>query len=216
VWVVAELAQHPRAQHRTEPGLLRRIAASGWALNRAASCCSEAATCWLQQRSMLVAAAKHGHQGADHLAVGRLDWLKCRKLRCRQRVVDGHHLGLQVAPPASPEQRPPHRCAGEPPALLGGWRQLEHRQRLEFAQLGAHCDQRARENSRNALRNALTCRCRLQIRLWCARARTLTASASGLSPATGRWLWRSVRTSSASTLASPRSDLARELPCRPR
>jgi hypothetical protein len=89
-------------------------------------------TCWLQQRSM--APRRRPPRGRP------LDWLKCRKLRCRQRVVDGHHLGPQVAPPASPEQRPPHRCAGEPPALLGGWRQLEHRQRLEFAQLGTHCD----------------------------------------------------------------------------
>ena len=36
----------------------------------------------------------------------------------------------------------------------------------------------------------------------CARARTLMASARSLSPATRRWLWRSVRTSSASILAS--------------
>jgi hypothetical protein len=34
------------------------------------------------------------------------------------------------------------------------------------------------------------------------------ASASSLSPATGRWLCRSVRTMSATTLASPGSDLA--------
>ncbi len=48
-----------------------------------------------------------------------------------------------------------------------------------------------------------TCRCRDQIIDWCARARTLTASARSLSPATGRWLCRSVRTRSASTFASP-------------
>ena len=55
-----------------------------------------------------------------------------------------------------------------------------------------------------------------QIIDWCARARTLTASASSLSPAAGRWLCRSVRTRSASTFASPGSDFAPETACRSR
>ena len=47
--------------------------------------------------------------------------------------------------------------------------------------------------------------------VWCARATTLTPSASALSPATGRSWWASVRTMSASTCASPASLLAPEV-----
>ena len=59
----------------------------------------------------------------------------------------------------------------------------------------------------------LAWRPRDQIIDWWARARTLIASPPSLSPATGRWLWRSVRTMSASTLASPGSDFAPEVEC---
>ncbi len=51
-------------------------------------------------------------------------------------------------------------------------------------------------------------RWRDQIRLWWARASTFTPSASSVSPATFRCRWRSVRTRSARTRASPGSDLA--------
>ena len=54
----------------------------------------------------------------------------------------------------------------------------------------------------------LVWRTRSQISCWWARARMRTAAASSLSPATGRWLWRSVRTRSVSSFASPASDLA--------
>ena len=62
--------------------------------------------------------------------------------------------------------------------------------------------------SLRALRSRLVCRVRSQTSCWWARARMRTAAASSLSPATSRWLWRSVRTRSASSLASPASDLA--------
>jgi hypothetical protein len=49
----------------------------------------------------------------------------------------------------------------------------------------------APNSQRNALRRALVCRVRAQLRFW---ARILTASTSGLSPARARWLCRSAGT----------------------
>ena len=64
----------------------------------------------------------------------------------------------------------------------------------------------ARRGSTRAARAAAAapCRVRSQISVLCIRATTLTASASALSPATGRSWWASVRTMSASMCASPR------------
>ncbi len=56
----------------------------------------------------------------------------------------------------------------------------------------------------------------LQMAFWWALAIILMASPSSVSPATGRWLWASVRASSASTSASPGSDLAPEVEWRSR
>jgi hypothetical protein len=66
------------------------------------------------------------------------------QLRHRQRVVDGHHPGLQVAAPARADQRPPDRRPGQLAALLGRGRQLQHRQGLRLGQLGAQRRERAR------------------------------------------------------------------------
>ncbi len=94
-------------------------------------------------------------------------------------------------------------------ALLGGGRTIEHPQGVAVGQVLEGL-QGGRVVPRNALRRALVCRVRVQIKFGEARARTLIASASGLSPAMGRWLCRSVRTRSASSLASEASDLAPE------
>jgi hypothetical protein len=59
----------------------------------------------------------------------------------------------------------------------------------------------------SALRSWLSCLWRDQIRLWWARASTLIASASSLSPATCRCRCRSVRTRSASTFGVARIGL---------
>ena len=63
---------------------------------------------------------------------------------------------------------------------------------------------------------ALVCRPLDQIIVWWARARILMAWTVSVSALTGRWLWRSVRTMSARTLASPGSDFAPEVECRSR
>ena len=76
-----------------------------------------------------------------------------------------------------------------------------------WARLGNACRAPGKYSLR-ALRSRLVSRVRSQTSCWWARARMRTAAASSLSPATSRWLWRSVRTRSASNLASPASDLA--------
>ena len=58
----------------------------------------------------------------------------------------------------------------------------------------------------SAFRSRLLSRVRFQTSCCWARARTCTAEAAALSPATSRWLWRSVRTRLASMRASPLSD----------
>ena len=58
--------------------------------------------------------------------------------------------------------------------------------------------------SRSWCRSRCTCRVRSQISVLWVRATTLTAPASGLSPATARSWWESVRTMSVSMCASPR------------
>src|ERR1019366_1916927 len=70
--------------------------------------------------------------------------------------------------------------------------------------------------SRSWCRSRWTCRVRSQISVLWARATTLTAPASGLSPATARSWWESVRTMSVSMCASPRSLLAPDTPWRSR
>jgi hypothetical protein len=97
-----------------------------------------------QASDLLVEAAERGHQGAHDLAVGCLDWLGGGQLRCDQPIVDGHHPGLQVALPASADQRPPDGRPGEPATLLGGGRQLQDGKGLRLGQLGAEGSQRPR------------------------------------------------------------------------
>ena len=58
--------------------------------------------------------------------------------------MDGHHPGLQVAAPTRVDQRLPHRCPGEPAALLRGRGQRQHGQGLGLGQLGAQGGQGAR------------------------------------------------------------------------
>ncbi len=70
--------------------------------------------------------------------------------------------------------------------------------------------------SRSWWRSRWTCRVRSQISVLWVRATTLTAAASGLSPATARSWWESVRTMSVSMCASPRSLLAPDTPWRSR
>jgi hypothetical protein len=96
----------------------------------------------LQAGDQLVAAAKHGHQCGHDLAVGGLDGLGRGQLRRRQRIMNGHHPRLEVAPSAGLNERPPHRCSGEPPTLLRGRRQLQHAKGLGLSQLGAEGGQR--------------------------------------------------------------------------
>lgn len=93
---------------------------------------------------LLVATAKHGHQGTHHLTIGGHDRCRGGQLRRRQRVVDGNHPCLEVAAPASADQRAPHRCPGQLAAQLRGWRQLQHRKGLGLGELGAERGQRAR------------------------------------------------------------------------
>ena len=66
--------------------------------------------------------------------------------------------------------------------------------------------------SRSWCRSRWTCRVRSQISVLWVRATTLTAPAPGLSPATARSWWESVRTMSVSMCASPRSLLAPDTP----
>jgi hypothetical protein len=90
----------------------------------------------------LVQATECGHQGIHDLPVGALDQLGRGQLRRRQRIMDSHHPGLQVAPPTGLNKRPPHRRPDEPPALLRGRRQLQHGQGLRLSQVGAEGGQR--------------------------------------------------------------------------
>jgi hypothetical protein len=79
VRVVTELGQHPCPQHHPKPGLAaqdRRVRMGG----------EPGRKLLLQRGDLLVEAAQHGHQGADDLAVGRLDWPGRGQLRRRQRI----------------------------------------------------------------------------------------------------------------------------------
>lgn len=65
--VVPELAQHPGPQHHAKPGLATN--------DCGVPMVSEPGGDLLFQRgNLVVQTAEHSHQGADHLAVGRLNW----------------------------------------------------------------------------------------------------------------------------------------------
>ena len=117
--------------------------------------------------------------------------------------------------PTSPFEGGSDRRQGRVRGLGGSRGASEYGQRVAVMQVVEHL-RRGRVVLRAAPIAALGLFVRPRIRFWCPLARTLIASASGLSPAIGRWLCRFVRTRSASSFASPASEFATETWCRSR
>ena len=126
-----------------------------------------------------------------------------------QRGLDFAGAGGDIALPPTAFERGLDRRQVQVGALLGGGCAIQHPQRIAVGQVLEGL-QRGRVvlAQRAAQRVGVPRACPDQALM--ARASTLIASASGLSPAIGRWLCRSVRTRSASSLASEASDLAPE------
>jgi hypothetical protein len=128
--------------------------------------------------------------------------------------MNSNHPDLQVAAPTRADQGPPHHRSGQPPALLGGWGQRQHGKGLGLGELGAQRAQRpgveVPERAAQRVDVPLAAPDQALVRSGQHLDRLGQRAVAGDQP----WLCRSVRTRSASTLASPRSDLARELPWR--
>ena len=93
---------------------------------------------------------------------------------------------------------------------------MDNSSRVSLAAKSSNASNAAGKYSRSACRSRWVCRVRSQINVLCARATTLIASARGVSAATGRSWWESVRTMSANVCASALSLLAPETLCRSR
>ena len=107
-------------------------------------------------------------------------------------------------------------CARVSRAALAGSGALPSSSSASGASRSSNASSAAGKYSRSWCRSRCTARVRSQIIVLCIRAVTLTASASGESPAAWRSWWESVRTMPASMCASPPSLLAPDTPCRSR
>src|SRR5712692_1868796 len=175
VRVVAEFAEHPGAEDGSQAGLgqvdlsVRVPAKIRLHLP-------------LQGLDLLIQGGDHRDQGPDGDRVGGGDSLGLAQLRTAQRGHDRGRLAGDVAAAGALERRA-DLGAGQPPCP---GRVLPSSSSASGASRSAKAASAAGKYSRSWCRSRCTYRVRSQISVLWARATTLTAPASALSPATAR------------------------------